>query len=62
MMFGTELLNARQLAEALGVGNTTLFKIIKQKNNRGESCPVHQLAPGCRKYYDLKEVKQWILN
>lgn len=61
-MFGTELLNAHQLATALGIGDTTLFKIIKKENNHGEPCPVHQLAPGCRKYYRLSEVKQWLLN
>lgn len=61
-MYGTELLNAHQLAQALGVGNTTIFKMLKQKNNQGRTCPVHQLAPGCRKYYRLEEVKKWLLN
>lgn len=61
-MYGNELLNARQLAQALGVSNTTIFKMLKQKNNKGLRCPVHQLAPGCRKYYQLNEVKEWLLN
>ena len=29
-MFGTEFKNARQLAKALGIGNTTLFKMLKK--------------------------------
>ena len=28
-MYGTKLINARQLADALGVCNTTLFKMLK---------------------------------
>ncbi|MCC4482789.1 hypothetical protein [Limosilactobacillus reuteri] len=61
-MFGENLLNAKQLAKKLGVGNTTVFKLLKQKNNSGQACPVHQLAPGCRKYYIFDEVKQWLMN
>lgn len=59
-MYGTDLLNARQLAKELGIGNTTLFKMLKQKNNEGATCPTHQLAPGFRKYYRLDEVKEWL--
>lgn len=62
IMFGTEFKNARQLAAALGISNTTLFKMLKKKNSHGQSCPVHQLAPGCRKYYKVDEVKRWLMN
>lgn len=36
-MFGENLLNAKQLAKKLGVGNTTVFKLLKQKNNSGQA-------------------------
>lgn len=61
-MYGIDLLNANQLAKELGIGNTTLFKMLKKKNSHGQSCPVHQLTPGCRKYYKLDEVKRWLMN
>lgn len=59
-MFGDDLINARQLAKALNISNTTLFKLLKRQNSAGEKCPVHQLAPDCRKYYRLEEVRQWL--
>ena len=61
-MYGTKLINARQLADALGVCNTTLFKMLKQRNQRGDPCPFHQLGPNSRKYYVLDEVQQWIVK
>lgn len=61
-MYGTDLLNAKQLAQELKVCNTTLFKILKQTNQKGEVCPVHQLGSNGRKYYVLAEVRQWLLN
>ncbi|WP_318630206.1 helix-turn-helix transcriptional regulator [Limosilactobacillus reuteri] len=60
-LYGTNLLNARQLASALNVCNTTLFKMLHQTNRDGEHCPYHQLGSG-RKYYVLEEVQQWLLN
>ena len=61
-MYGTKLINARQLADALGVCNTTLFKMLKQINQRGDPCPFHQLGPNSRKYYVLDEVQQWLVQ
>lgn len=54
-MFGTELLNARQVAEKLGISYTYFFKI------RKSGCPYHQLGNQGRKYYVLKEVQDWLL-
>ncbi len=54
-MFGTELLNARQVAEKLGISYTYFFKI------RKGGCPYHQLGNQGRKYYVLKEVQDWLL-
>lgn len=62
ILYGTDLLNATMLAKKLGIGTTTLYKMMKKTNSRGEHCPVHQLAPGCRKYYVLDEVKSWLLG
>ena len=53
-MFGTELLNARQIAEELGISYTYFFKLIKN------GCPYHQLGDQGRKYYVLKEVQEWL--
>lgn len=54
-MFGTELLNARQIAEELGISYTYFFKLIKN------GCLYHQLGDQGRKYYVLKEVQEWLL-
>ena len=59
-MFGTEWLNARQLAVALGVSYTTLFKLLKVTNTSGERCPFHRMTQHSRKYYSLDEVKKWL--
>ena len=61
-MFGTEWLNARQLASALGVSYTTLFKLLKVTNSSGNHCPFHQMTRHSRKYYSLDEVKNWLKN
>ncbi len=54
-MFGTELLNARQVAKELGISYTYFFKL------RKNGCPYHQLGNQGRKYYVLKEVQDWLL-
>lgn len=54
-MFGTELLNARQLAKELGISYTYFFKLKKS------GCPYHQLGEQGRKYYILSEVQEWLL-
>lgn len=61
-MFGTKLLNARQLTKELGIGYTTFFRLIKQKNSKGQAVPVHQLGQTGRKYYVLDEVRAWLLD
>lgn len=54
-MFGTELLNARQVAKELGISYTYFFKL------RKNGCPYHQLGERGRKYYILREVQEWLL-
>lgn len=54
-MFGTELLNARQVAKELGISYTYFFKL------RKNGCPYHQLGEQGRKYYILREVQEWLL-
>lgn len=54
-MFGTELLNARQVAKELGISYTYFFKL------RKNGCSYHQLGNQGRKYYVLKEVQDWLL-
>lgn len=54
-MFGTELLNARQVAKELGISYTYFFKL------RKNGCPYHQLGEQGRKYYILSEVQEWLL-
>ena len=61
-MYGTKLLNARQLTKELGIGSTTYFKLVHKKNQHCKPFPVHQLSPDCRKYYVLDEVREWLLN
>lgn len=56
-MFGTQLLNARQVAQKLGISYTYFFKMLK----KGENCPYHQLGQDGRKYYILDEVENWLL-
>lgn len=61
-MYGSKLLNARQLIRALNIGSTTFFKIARRKNHHGQPIPAHQLSPDSRKYYVLEEVQEWLLN
>lgn len=53
-MFGTDLLNAQQMAKRLGVSYTYFFKLIKN------GCPYRQLTPNGRKYYLPSEVESWL--
>lgn len=62
LKFSSTLLNAKELAQKIGIGYTTLFKIQKQKNKAGEPFPYHQLGGHSRKYYVAAEVEQWLLN
>lgn len=55
-MFGKDILNGRQLCKALGISTTLLYRLLKQ------GMPYHQLSTGSRKYYNLEEVQDWLLN
>lgn len=55
-MFGDILLNARQIAQKLGVSYTYFFKLIDN------GCPYHQLTEAGRKYYVFDEVQAWLLS
>jgi len=57
-MFGTQFLNAQQIAQKLGISYTYFFKVLK----RGGNCPYHQLGNDRRKYYVLEEVEHWLLE
>lgn len=54
MIFGNEILNAKQLAEKLGISRNYLLKMV----NNG--LPYHQLGKKSRKYYIFDEVKDWL--
>lgn len=55
-LFGQEILNGKQICEALGISSTLLYKLI------ASGLPYHQLTEGSRKYYYLEEVKRWLLE
>ncbi|WP_278838540.1 helix-turn-helix transcriptional regulator [Ligilactobacillus agilis] len=55
-MFGKDILNGKQLCAALGISTTLLYRLIRS------GMPYHQLSTGSRKYYNLEEVKHWLLN
>lgn len=54
-MFGKDILNGKQLCDALGISTTLLYRLIKS------GMPYHQLTSS-RKYYNIEEVKKWLLN
>lgn len=53
-MFGTKILNARQLCECLGISTTLLYRLLKN------GLPAHKLSGTSRRYYNLDEVKAWL--
>ena len=58
-------LNRKALAEALGMSETTLWRVIKSKQatarvNKLKKCPTHRNYAGGRKYYLASEVQAWI--
>ena len=53
MIFGNEILNAKQLVQKLGISRNYLLKMV----NNG--LPYHQLGKESRKYYIFGEVKDW---
>ena len=58
-------LNRKALAEALGMSETTLWRVIKSNQatarvNKLKKCPTHRNYAGRRKYYLASEVQAWI--
>ena len=55
-MFGKIILNGKQLCQELGISTTLLYRLLKQ------GMPYHQLSTASLKYYNLDEVKEWLLR
>jgi predicted DNA-binding transcriptional regulator AlpA len=60
-----EKLSKKQLAEALGMSSTTLWRCLNSaqanaKKFKLEKLPVHSNYPGGRKYFYLVEVQNWL--
>jgi Mor family transcriptional regulator len=60
----TELLNRQELAQALNMSSTTLWRVIRSnqafaRKNKLKNCPIHQNYAGGRKYYLADEVEKW---
>ncbi|GFP06806.1 hypothetical protein LHEJCM1005_10980 [Lactobacillus helveticus] len=58
-------LNKKELAKALGMSSTTLWRCLnsakkKAKKLKLEKLPSHCFYPGGRKYYYLSEVQIWL--
>ena len=53
-MFGKEILNGKQLMQALGISTTLLYQLLDN------GLPYHQLSSNSRKYYNLNEVEDWL--
>lgn len=59
------LLSKKALAEALGMSQTTLWRVFKTnqslaRKNKLRACPVHKSYANGRKYYLAEEVQQWL--
>ncbi|WP_223896153.1 hypothetical protein [Lactobacillus huangpiensis] len=59
------LLNRRALAKALGLSETTLWRVIKSnqeiaRQNKLRKCPTHRNYAGGRKHYLVDEVQSWL--
>ena len=55
-MFGKQILNGKQLRDVLGISTTLMYQLLKA------GMPYHKLTVGSRRYYNLNEVEQWLLN
>lgn len=53
-MFGKEILNGKELMQALGISTTLLYQLLDN------GLPYHQLSSSSRKYYNLNEVEDWL--
>lgn len=63
--FKEEKLNKKELAKALGMSSTTLWRCLTSakrtaKKLKLEKLPSHCFYPGGRKYYYLSEVQIWL--
>lgn len=56
IIFGQEILNAKQLIEKLGISSSFFYKLQKS------GLPYHQLDDKSRKYYFLNEVEEWLIQ
>lgn len=56
IIFGQEILNAKQLIEKLGISSSFFYKLQKS------GLPYHQLDDKSRKYYFLSEVEEWLIQ
>lgn len=55
-MLDGQILNGKQLREALGISTTLQYRLLQS------GMPYHCLATASRKYYNLEEVKKWLLD
>ena len=53
-MFGKEILNGKELMQALAISTTLLYQLLDN------GLPYHQLSSNSRKYYNLNEVEDWL--
>ncbi|CAM2911850.1 MULTISPECIES: helix-turn-helix transcriptional regulator [Lactobacillus] len=65
MSISEQKLSKIELAKALGVSPTTLWRILKSneskaKKNKMPKCPKHKNYTGGRYYYLLSEVQEWL--
>ncbi len=60
-----ERLNKKQLAKAMGMSTTTLWRCLNSasqiaKKAKLEKLPAHSFYPGGRKYFYLTEIQNWL--
>ncbi len=55
-MFGTDILNGKQLRGYLHISTTMLYQLIR------EGLPYHQLTNNSRKYYNRQEIIEWLMK
>lgn len=55
-MFGKSVLNGKQLCNRLGMSTTLLYRLLDS------GMPYHRLTKNSRRYYNLEEVKDWLLK
>lgn len=53
-MFGSEILNGKQLRQHLGISTTIYYRMIKS------GMPFHQLTATSRRYFNVNEVESWL--